>query len=98
MKKILLAGFLLTASTISVFNAIAAPRPTKVVTMALPKPVSDAFARLQNQYASDGFILTNVQWTRVQNRYTASFSIVDLNSDSIVDSSASWLASGHSAN
>jgi hypothetical protein len=98
MKKILLAGFLLSTSTIFVSDVAAASRPARVILQGLPKPVADAFKRLESQYASSGFILTNVQWTRVQNRFTATFTIVDLNSDSIVDSSSTWLAGGQSAN
>jgi hypothetical protein len=94
MKKVLLAGFLLSASTVCILPAFATPKPQQQVSMGLPKPVADAFARLEAQYAADGYILTNIQWTRSQNKHTATFLIADLNSDSIQDGTATWLASG----
>jgi hypothetical protein len=98
MKKILLAGLLLSASTLCILETNAANQPAQMVRLALPKPVSDAFKSIEAQFAADGFIITNVQWTRVQNRYTATFCIADMNSDNIVDGSATWLASGQRVN
>ncbi|RYZ24278.1 MAG: hypothetical protein EOO16_01710 [Chitinophagaceae bacterium] len=95
MKKILLAGLLLSAGTLCIqeTNATSAPA-AQVQRQALPKNVADAFSALEAQYAGQGFILTNVQWSHSKNRYTATYLIADMNSDNVYDASATWLANG----
>jgi hypothetical protein len=98
MKKILLAGLLLSASALCILETNAAPQPAQMVRLALPRPVSDAFKSVEARFAADGFILTNVQWARTQNRYTATFSIADMNSDNVLEGTATWLAGGQRVN
>ncbi|TCJ16540.1 hypothetical protein EPD60_07285 [Flaviaesturariibacter flavus] len=95
MKKILLAGILLSASTLSIVEANATSSPVHhVQRLALPKNVADAFSAFEAQYAAQGFILTNVQWSHSKNKYTATYLIADMASDNVYDGSASWLANG----
>ena len=93
MKKILFAALLLTAGIAGAPELYA--HTTARVSFGLPKQVQRAFAALQEQYAANGMVLTNVQWVHNGNTHTVSFVIVDTAvEDSYTNGSAAFHANG----
>ncbi|GAB4092072.1 hypothetical protein [Flaviaesturariibacter terrae] len=97
MKKILLAGILLTTGFTGSTELFA--HATTVATINVPPNVRDAYAALQAQYAANGQILVNAVWTRANGVFTVTFLIVDLSvEDSYTPGSASFHGGGQPVN
>ncbi|RYE00883.1 MAG: hypothetical protein EOP50_02970 [Sphingobacteriales bacterium] len=76
MKKALIVITLLTTGITSTTQVFA--NTTTVAAAAnVPQNVLSAYAELEAQFAAEGKTLVNPVWTRNQNMYTVTFTLVD---------------------
>ncbi|RYY93840.1 MAG: hypothetical protein EOO11_19025 [Chitinophagaceae bacterium] len=93
MKKVLLAGFLLSVAAISA-NALTAPVQIQV-SAPLPKPLQEAFAAYEAGLAGEGKVVSNLVWTRAQGKFIANYEVIDIETGEGVITSSTWMANGN---
>ncbi|GAA4331527.1 hypothetical protein [Flaviaesturariibacter amylovorans] len=96
MKKVLLAGFLLSVGVISA-NALTAPVQIQM-SAPLPKPLQDAFAAYEASLAAEGKVVSNLVWTRVQGKHIANYEIINIETGEGVVTSSTWMSNGNRIN